>query len=51
MTRVSRTPLAVRGRREQYGNTGPESTVPRAVSAGGEARLRRAGATGGEGRA
>ena len=32
-------------------NTGPESTVPPAASGGGGARLRRAGAGAGEGRA
>jgi hypothetical protein len=33
--RVPGAPPAVRGRGEQYGNTGPESTVPRATSGDG----------------
>ena len=53
-TRVPRgpeNPLAVRGRREQNGNTGPESRVPRAASGGGGAGHRPAGADAGEGHA
>ena len=49
--RVPRAPLSVRGRRSQYGGTGPESTVRSAASAVGGAGLRPAGADGGEGRA
>jgi hypothetical protein len=50
-SRVPRASLAVPGRREQYGNTGPESRVPRAASGAGGGRLRRPGAGAGEGRA
>ena len=49
--RVPRAPLVVRGRRSQYGGTGPESTVPPAASVGGGAGLCPAGAGDGEGRA
>jgi hypothetical protein len=49
--RVPRAPLAVHGRRAQYSNTGPESRVPRAAPGAGGGRLRRPGASAGEGRA
>ncbi len=49
--RVPRALLAVPGRRGQYGNTAPEGRVPRAESGAGGARLCRAGAGAGEGRA
>jgi hypothetical protein len=49
--RAPRAPLTVRGRRSQYGGTGPEGTVPSAASGGGGAGLPPAGAAAGEDRA
>ena len=48
---VPRAPLSVRGRRSQYGRTGPEGRVRSAASGAGGGRLRRPGAGAGEGRA
>jgi hypothetical protein len=48
---VPRAPLSVRGRRSQYGGTGPEGRVRSVGSGLGGARLARAGAEAGEGRA
>jgi hypothetical protein len=51
LPRVPGAPPAVRGRRDQCGNTGRESTVPPATSGGGEAGLRAVGADADRGRA
>jgi hydrogenase expression/formation protein HypE len=48
--RTPGTPLAVRGRRGQYGDTAPEGTVPPAGRGGGEAGLRLAGTGAGQDR-
>ena len=48
---VPRPSLRAPGRRGQYGNTNPESTVPAATAVVGGAGLRPAGADDGEGRA
>jgi hypothetical protein len=47
-TRSPRSPLVVRGRRAQYGGTGPEGRVLRAAAGGGGAGLCPARAAAGE---
>ena len=46
--RSPRSSLGARGRRAQYGGTGPESRVPRAAAGSGGAALRPARAGAGE---